>query len=179
MVSDFWHSPDSNLNRTRQMEQNALNFNPRNPENKVVKKMPVEKKPGKILVLQTSFLSNSVWTGESSWQRCKVCCFARGNLWCVSLFRGEQRSWAFCVFPKLLSKPTGNIVKASFVQRRAFAAVLCCPLSVQMPPGTEGTTISLAAAVLPGASTSSSWFFGLLRCWLAAQSSTQPSQKVE
>lgn len=61
-----------------------------------------------------------------------------------------------CIFPKLLSKPIGNIVKASFVQRKAVAAVLCCPLSVQMPPCSEETTVSIAAAVLPGASTSSS-----------------------
>lgn len=64
-----------------------------------------------------------------------------------------------CIFPKLLSKPIGNIVKASFVQRKAVAAALCCPLSVQMPPCSEETTFSLAAAVLPGASTSSSCLF--------------------
>lgn len=95
---------------------------------------------------------NFIFTAsQGSWQQCKA------PRWCnlhVTFPRGA--AILCCVFPKLLSKPIGNIVKASFVQRKAVAAVLCCPLSAQMPPCTGETTISLAAAVLPGASTSSS-----------------------
>lgn len=149
----------------------------KNPENMLVKRMPIQKKkkkPGKILILRTFFLSNSkqiygVFTAcQGSRQQCKVPCWYEGQLMMhVTFPRGA--AILRCIFPKLLSKPIGNIVKASFVQRKAVAAVLCCPLSVQMPPCSEETTVSLAAAVLPGASTSSSscLLFWLLRFWLA------------
>lgn len=130
---------------------------------KNLRKMLV-KRMTKVWVLQTFFVFISkqisvIFTAsQGSWQQCEVYYQCEKQFMMPFLRGGSDPAAAFS-----WNSCTGNTGNTSFVQKNAFVAILGCPLSVQMPPRAEEATSSLAAAVFPGASTSSSFILVMAR----------------